>query len=301
MSSTLTTPDRTPDRPTPAAPAEPAARFRDLVTAEWVKLWTLRSTYLIVVVTVLACIAIDVNAVHNDLTYIDHPFVPRGQLLRGATTSSRVLYDPLGSSLNKIARDLMMIAFGSLGAMTVFGEYSSGLVRTTFAAVPDRRSVVAAKLFVVVTVTTLAGLAVSAISFFVAQGMLASRHLGLSIGSPGALQAVAAFALIAPVAAVVGMALAALIRHAAGSVIAVVGVLLLLPMFFGGDRYKLLKQIGNCMPLTALERLKIDPDPALHQDLGKYAPTITTAWTVLATWALISAVVALVVVRRRDV
>ena len=297
MSSTLTT----PERPAPATPAEPVARLRDLVAAEWVKLWTLRSTYLIVVATVLACVAIDVNAVHNDLTYIDHPFVPLGQALRGGSASTRVLYDPLGSSLNKIARDLMMIAFGSLGAMTVFGEYSSGLVRTTFAAVPDRRSVVAAKLLVVVTVTALAGTAVSAISFFVTQSMLASRHLGLSIGSSGALRAVAAFALIALVAALVGMALAALIRHAAGSVIAVVGVLLLLPMLFGGDRYRLLKQIGNCMPLTAMERLKIDPDPALHQDLGKYAPTITTAWTVLAAWALISALTALIVVKRRDV
>jgi hypothetical protein len=297
MSGTLTTPDRS----APAARVEPGARFRDLVAAEWVKLWTLRSTYLVVVLTVLACVAIDVNAVHNDLTYIDHPFVPRGLALSGASVSSPVAYDALGSSLNKIARDLMMIAFGSLGAMTVFGEYSSGLVRTTFAAVPDRRSLVGAKIFVVVTVTTLAGTAVSAISFFVTQAMLASRHLGLSIGSPGALRAVAAFALIAPVSALVGMALAALIRHPAGSVMAVVGVLLLLPMFFGGDRYKLLKQIGNCMPLTALERLKIDPDPALHQDLGKYAPTIATAWTVLAAWALAGGVIALVAVKRRDV
>lgn len=297
MSSTLTTPDRA----APAAPVEPGARFRDLIAAESVKLWTLRSTYLLVVLTVLASVAIDVNAVHNDLTYIDHPFVPFGQALRGASASSPVVYDALGSSLNKISRDLMMIAFGSLGAMTVFGEYSSGLVRTTFAAVPDRRSLVAAKVFVVITVTTLAGTAVSTISFFITQAMLASRHLGLSIGSPGALRAVAAFALIAPVSALVGMALAALIRHPAGSVIAVVGALLLLPMFFGGDRYKLLKQIGNCMPLTALERLKVDPDPALHQDLGKYAPTITTAWIVMAAWALAGGLVALTVVKRRDV
>ncbi|TDU03291.1 hypothetical protein EDD99_1712 [Streptomyces sp. 846.5] len=298
----MSIPLTTPDRAAPESPFEPSARFRDLVAAEWVKLWTLRSTYLIVALTVLACVVIDVNAVHNDLTYIDHPFVPRGLALKGGSAaSSHVTYDALGSSLNKIARDLMMIAFGSLGAMTVFGEYSSGLVRTTFAAVPDRRSLVAAKIAVVVTVTTLAGAAVSVISFSITQAMLATRHIGLSIGSPGALRAVTAFALIAPVSALVGMALAALIRHAAGSVIGVVGALLLLPMFFGGDRYKLLKQIGNCMPLTALERLKVDPDPALHQDLGKYAPTITTAWLVMAAWALTSAVIALVVVKRRDV
>ena len=72
----------------------------------------------------------------------------------------------------------------------------------------------AAKICVVVTVTSLAGAAVSALSFFSTQSMLASRHVGLSIGSPGALRAVAAFALIAPVSALVGMALAAVIRHA---------------------------------------------------------------------------------------
>ena len=72
-------------------------------------------------------------------------------------------------------------------------------------------------------------------------------------------------------------------------------------MLFGGDRYKVLKQIGNCLPGNALNRLKVNPDPAVYHALGKYSATIPTAWIVLAAWALTAGLTTLVVVDRRDV
>ncbi|MFF3686085.1 hypothetical protein [Streptomyces sp. NPDC002187] len=47
---------------------------------------------------------------------------------------------------------VLILATGSIGALTVVGEYSTGQIRTTFAAVPARRSVVAAKVAVVTAV-----------------------------------------------------------------------------------------------------------------------------------------------------
>src|SRR3954466_2084432 len=40
---------------------------------------------------------------------------------------------------------LSQVAFGVLGALAITGEYSTGMIRTTFAAVPRRRTVLAAK------------------------------------------------------------------------------------------------------------------------------------------------------------
>ncbi|MEU2335322.1 ABC transporter permease subunit [Streptomyces sp. NPDC013172] len=269
---------------------EQRARFADLIAAEWIKVRSLRSTYWVLGLSALAAIAINVNAVHSDLLYIGRP-QPDG--------SPPVKYDPLWHGLNIIAADLMTLAAASFGAITVFGEYATGMIRTTFAAVPDRRAVITAKVALVTAITLVLGAIVSTTSFFVTNAMLAPHHVGLSIHDPGCARAVVAYALIVPVCALIGMALGTVLRHATASITAVVGKLFILPLLFGGDRYKLFKEIGNYLPLNAESRLTLNPHGQAH--LGRYPATITGSWIALAAWALASVIVAVVVVRRRDV
>jgi hypothetical protein len=272
--------------------AEPAPRFADLLAAEWIKMRSLRSTYWVLALSAVVAIAINVNAVHSDLLYIDrpHPVVPGSPPFK---------YDPLWHGLNSIAADLMALAAASFGGITVFGEYGTGMIRTTLAAVPDRRAVITAKVTVVTAITLVLGVIVSTTSFFTTNAMLASRHVGLSINDPGCLRAVAAYALTVPVCALIGMAFGAVLRHATASIVAVVGLLFIVPLLFGGDRYKLLKEIGDYLPLHAESRLTLNPNS--YTDLGKYPGTITGSWIALAAWALVSVIVAVIVVRRRDV
>lgn len=277
---------------TTASSAEPRPRFLDLCAAEWIKMRSLRSTSWVLTLSVLAVVAINANAVHSDFHYLDNPPPP-------VPGFRPYHYDALFHGLGSIPANLFMITTGSVGAITLFGEYASGMIRTTFAAVPDRRSVVAAKVAVVTTVTLVAGTVASAGSFFLTNAMLASRHVGLSINDPGCLQAVAAYALIAPVSALIGMGLGAVIRHATGTVVALVGVLLLLPLLFQGDRYEWVKAIGNALPRDALARLVFNPESST--DLGKYPATVTESWVVFGAWSAIAVVIAMAVVRRRDV
>jgi hypothetical protein len=271
---------------------EPAPRFVDLLAAEWIKMRSLRSTYWVLALSAVVAIAINVNAVHADLTYIDHPPPP-------APGFPPFTYDPLWHGLNSIAADLMALAAASFGAITVFGEYATGMIRTTLAAVPDRRAVITAKVAVVTAITLVLGAIVSTTSFFTTNAMLASRHVGLSINDPGCLRAVAAYGLIVPVCALIGMAFGSVLRHATASIVAAVGLLFIVPMLFGGDRYKLLKEIGDYLPLHAESRLALNPHS--YSSLGKYPGTITGSWIALAAWALFSVIVTVVVVRRRDV
>ncbi|WP_316527175.1 ABC transporter permease [Kitasatospora brasiliensis] len=271
---------------------EPAPRFLDLLAAEWIKLRSLRSTYWVLALASLVAIAVNVNAVHTDLTYIDHP-PPR---LPGQPPYT---YDPLFHGLGNIASDLMAVAAGSLGAITVFGEYTTGLIRTTFAAVPDRRGVIAAKVLLIGGITALAGIVVSAVSFFAVNAMLASRHLGLSLADEGCLRAVLAYAAIVPVCALIGMALGALLRHATASIVSLVLLMLILPMMFGGDRYRWLKEIGTHLPLATVQRLTINPRSATT--MGKYAPSVLDSWITMGLWAAAAVAVTALLVRRRDV
>lgn len=269
-----------------------AAGFTDLLAAEWIKMRSLRSTYWVLVLSAVVAIAVNVNAVHSDLPYIDQPHPP-------IPGEPPYLYDPLFHGLSSVAADVMALAAAAFGAITVFGEYATGMIRTTFAAVPDRRAVITAKVVLVAAVTLVLGAVVSVTSFFTVNAMLASRHVGLSIHDPGCLRAVAAYALVVPVCALIGMAFGAVLRHATASIVAVVGMLFILPLLFGGDRYRALKEIGNHLPLAAQARLTLNPHS--YTSLGAHPGTVTGSWIALGAWALVSVAVAVTVVRRRDV
>ena len=277
---------------------EPKPRFRDLCRMEWIKVASLRSTWFVLITAAVATVFINLNAVRSDLHYIDlslaHP--------TGITPDGRVwhfVYDPLRQSLSKIAIQLMMLGGAAIGALTMFGEFSTGQVRTTFAAVPRRGGVVAAKITVLCAITTVLSLIVSLLSFFGGQAMLSSRHLGLSISNHDGQIAIAAYTLVVPVCALVGMLFGALIRNATASIVGVVAFLFLVPAFFGGDKYHWVVRIRHLFPGSAEDTLTFwTHDP--YSTNGKWPASHTHAWLVYAGWAVISIVVALVVVKKRD-
>ncbi|GGM38216.1 hypothetical protein GCM10011608_23620 [Micromonospora sonchi] len=128
--------------------------------------------------------------------------------------------------------------------MTIVGEYGNGLIRASFAAVPARRSVVAAKAVVLAGVMLALGTLTAASSFGVSQTILADRDAHWALGDPGVLRALAATALLAPVCALIGMGLGALIRHTPASVGAALAVLVLLPMAVDSDRIRWVAEVA---------------------------------------------------------
>lgn len=285
--------DKVPARLPVLAPV----RFRHLLAAEWLKLWSLRSTCWVLGVGALTVIGINVNSAVSNADRLAHQPL-RAPERQGFPDLDATMFDPLTTAFVDPAWQLFMILTAAVGAITVFGEYTTGLIRTTFAAVPDRRAVTVAKLTVVSVVMSALGALVSGASFGVTQ-MLLRDYGGVSLGDPGALRAVVAAALLAPLCALVGMAVGAVVRHAAGSVVTVIGLLLLVPALFRGERYRWVKEIGNAMPLSAWERLVTNPERA--HDLGAYPLTVTEAWIVYGAWAVAAAAVAVLVVRHRDV
>ena len=74
-------------------------------------------------------------------------------------------------------------------------EHATGQIRTTFAAVPRRRAVLAAKAAVVGAVALVLGELLAFVSFFLVQAILSGHHLGIKkCGPPGALEAESGFA-----------------------------------------------------------------------------------------------------------
>jgi hypothetical protein len=269
------------------AAREPRARFRDLVAAEWLKHRSLRSTWIGYGATALAVIGFNAGTAYDTYSHWTlqvsrdrAAFVSDGIALQQAFTANAAL--------------LMALALGALGALVIVGEYSTGTIRTTFAAVPARRSVMAAKAVVVTVATTVFGMLVAGVSFALTQALLDRRDAGVSIGDPGAFRVVLASALLAPVCALAGLALGVVIRHTASTMITSVVVILVLPLFLTDDRHWS-AVAGHTLPYRAWLRL-VDVD---HSPIT-FPWTTGGAWTVYAVWAGAACAVAVAGVHRRD-
>ncbi|MFI6642036.1 ABC transporter permease [Streptomyces sp. NPDC050504] len=275
----------------PAAPAaltdEPRPRPVDLVASEWLKLWSLRSTTWAYLLTGLAVVAFNVGTAWDVVRYWpkDDPH-----------HADRFIADglPLHLSFTGNGTFVMLLCLGAIGALPIVGEYGSGLVRTTFAAVPARGSVMAAKAVVVAAVSTGFGAVVALASFSGSQAVLGTRDANIAFGDPGTLRVVVASALLAPLCALTGLALGALLRHAATSMVLATLVLLLLPAMLGERRYWT-AVAAHAMPYNAWLRLTETGGAPVP-----YPWTEAGAWTVYGVWGALAAAVAVLAVRGRD-
>jgi ABC-2 type transport system permease protein len=196
------------------------ARARDVLASEWIKFRSVRSTYLTLLLAAVAAVSIGYLVTHSDATHWST-----------MTAQARAAFDPVGDSFTGLG--IAQLAFGALGVLAISSEYTTGLIRTTFASVPRRRAVIAAKAAVVGAVSLLAGELIAFATFFTGQQALSAQHLNVALAHPGALRGVLAAGFYLAVMTWVGLGLGAVIRHTAGAITAMVGVVFLLPTIIG--------------------------------------------------------------------
>jgi ABC-2 type transport system permease protein len=182
--------------------------------AEWIKLRSLRSTYL----TMLCAIALGTGLGILDTASVAHHWATM-------SAQDRAAFDPVGDSFTGLV--FAQLAFGVLGVLTISTEYGTGMIRTTLAATPRRGIVFTAKALVVGAVAVVLGEAFAFGTFLLGQAMLATGHLDVSLTDPGVLRAVSSAGLYLWVVALVGYGVGALLRHTAGAVAVMFGVIFL--------------------------------------------------------------------------
>lgn len=143
-----------------------------------------------------------------------------------------------------------------MGVRAITSEYSTGLIRTSLAAVPRRRTLLLAKTAVVGTVTLVSGVLISLGSFVVGQAMLGADY-NVSLGDPGVLGTILGAGFYVSVVALVGLGLGTVIRHKAGTLTTLVGIVFILPGIVGalpeswsGDHRWLLSSAGDALVTT---------------------------------------------------
>ncbi len=207
--------------PPPASAAIPTAPVevhpvtqRRVLHSEWIKMRTLRSTLIVLAVTVVGMVGI-------------------GLLIAAITNSNfATMSADQRANFNAIDRvlggvNIAQLTVGILGVLLITGEYSTGMIRATLGAVPTRLPVLWAKLAVFASVVFVVSIISSFAAFLGGEALLGSH--GVSLSAPGALRAVIGVALYLTVAGLLGVAFGFIVRNTAGGIAALFGLLLVLP------------------------------------------------------------------------
>ncbi len=181
--------------------------------AEWTKLVSLRSTRWTLLVTAVGTLLVTFLSTRSALHH------PRGWY-QG--------FDPTNQSMAGLA--LASLALGVLGVLVISGEYGTGTIRSSLAAVPRRGVLLTAKIAVVGLCALVIGEVLSFVAFFEGQAVLSGGAPTASLGQPGVLRVVALSGAFLALFALLGLGLGAVIRHTAGAIAVFAGFTMLAPV-----------------------------------------------------------------------
>ena len=253
---------------------------RRVVRSEWTKLWSLRSTRwsLLASFVGMAGLGILISAVqmaHWNQMHAD----------------DRASFNPVDVSL--AGWNIAQLAIGVLGVLLITGEYTTGQIRSTFAAVPRRLPVLWAKAGVYAAITFVLMLGASFIAFLVSQPILRQHHVDTSLSSPHVLRAVVGAALFLTATGLFGLSLGALVRNTAGGIAVFAGLMFVLPGITAILPNSWGNSINPYLPLSAgTAILNIRPDA-----------TVLAPWTGFALYvgyALVALALSAYLLVRRD-
>jgi hypothetical protein len=249
--------------------------FPRVVKSEWLKFWSLRSSWYTLAAAVLSMVVLD--------TLLG--------LVTGERWSTLQANDHVASRVMG-GYQLSQLLVGVLGALFVTGEYGTGMIRSTFAAVPKRLPVLGAKTAVFGAIALTAMVISSFAGFFGAQALLSGFHHSFTLSQAGALRVVAGTGVYLALIGLLGVALGWILRSTAGAISTLVGILLVVPVLFSAIG-KSVDSIAQYLPSKAGASFIT----SMHE-AGTLSPW--TGLIVLCAWVAAAFGLAAYLLRRRD-
>ncbi|MET4621169.1 ABC-2 type transport system permease protein [Arthrobacter sp. 2762] len=186
------------------------------------------------------------------------------------------------------------LILGSLGVLLMSSEFTTGMARSTFAAVPKRLSPFLAKLIVVMVSAFLLTAVSTFIAGLVSLPIVDNYDLKLDLSSSQSVKLLLVNSIYVAAVAAIGMALGTIVRNSAGGIMSLVGLFFVAPIAFQlipGDFFVEARKYlpGNTInPMTAVEHV---PDTL----------EVWQAALVLGAWVVVPVALATVLLKKRDV
>ncbi len=254
--------------------------FTWTVRSEWAKLWSLRSTGWTLAIMLLVSVGFSLLASWGTATHLK-------EARAGGATIDVTNVATAGLAFGQLA-------LGVLGVLIISGEYSTGGIKSSLTAVPQRATFLIAKLVVFTGVALVAAMITSFACFYLGMTFFDAYDVGVGIGDPHVLRAVLGAGLVTTVSGLLGVAIGTLLRHSAGAITITVGLLFVVPIVLGSipadivhdiDKYFLVDATANTTQATA----------GVGDMLGPWTGLIVYAVEVLAL-----IVISAVLLERRD-
>jgi ABC-2 type transport system permease protein len=223
---------------TAAAPARSSAgshgvTFGGVLRSEWIKLWSLMSTRILLLLTLVAIVGVGALAVLIRYTFLDEMI--RNARDQGQTLTPEMMEQtfPPGSgfdlyNLPNAGLQIGILVLGSLAVLFMSSEYATGMIRSTMNAVPRRTPAFVAKAIILAVIsyviTTIAGVATFLIAMPVFQGI----GFDLDWSTDGVLYSIFTGGLYVAGVALIGLSLGTLLRNSAGGITVLVGIFFVL-------------------------------------------------------------------------
>jgi hypothetical protein len=248
--------------------------LRQACRAEWAKVFSIRSTWWTLFVTVVGTLV--VTALSASSAAHHRPGWYQG-------------FDPTNQSMSGLA--IGALAIGVLGAVVFTSEYGSGTIRSSMAATPRRLKFLLAKLLVVGAVALAVGEGLTFSCFALGHAILGSSLVPpWSLTDPGVLRAVVGSGVTIGLLGLMGAAIGAAVRRTVGAIGIYVALLFLLPLL-------LTKMPGNLARFTPLIIIA-NSIAAVVRQTGFVSPVV--GFVLFACYTVAIILLGAVVVTRRD-
>lgn len=217
--------------PTRSSAGSRGVTFTGVLRSEWIKLWSLLSTRILLLLTLLAIVGVGALAVLIRYTYLDEMI--RRARDQGQTMTPDMLEKsfPPGSgfdlyNLPNAGLQIGILILGSLAVLFMSSEYATGMIRSTMNAVPRRTPAFVAKAIILAVIsyviTTIAGV----VTFLIAMPVFQGMGFDLDWSTDGVLYSIFTGGLYVAGVALIGLSMGTLLRNSAG------GITVLVALFF---------------------------------------------------------------------
>ncbi|UFU02335.1 ABC transporter permease [Ruania suaedae] len=264
--------------------------FGRVLRSEWIKFTSLRSTAWTMSITVLVMVGFALLSVWGITQILSNPEMaagPGGEPLVPGENESAFMATMIASSYV-----MAQIVVAVWGVLVVSGEYSTGQIRSTLAAVPKRLPVLAAKGVLVALTSFVVGTLGTVLSVLAVTPMLNSNDLALDLGDSETLRILLGAPLYLAAIALLALGFGSLLRHSAGGIASVLGLLIVLPAL-SAIPLDWVGDIAPYFPGAAGERIVAENNP--DAVLGPWQ-----GFGVLGIYVAVILAAAAVLLRRRD-
>ena len=279
--------------------------FTHMVRSEWIKRWSLRSTWWVVGISVafmalLALLFAVIMSDPNTISAMEQAGGGQGGGMMGGGNMADMLN---GAFLVTVGYQFAQLTVAVLGVLSISSEYTTGMIRATLSAAPRRLRLLWAKVIVLVTTTVIISLVGLALSWVITYPILrnvtlsSGRSLLVDFTNGTQLRQLGGSILYLVIIALIAFALGSLIRATAGGIFANVAIIWVIPMILG-----IIVTFANVDWLNYIYRV-LPTEAGQQIVMPTQMPDMLSPWSgiaVMATYAVVLNCLAGIAIRKKD-